>query len=518
MNRNDLRRVDLNLLIVFETLMHERSVTRAAEKLFLGQPAISAALSRLRTLFDDPLFVRTGRSMEPTARAQEIFAHLSPALDSISTAMSRASEFDPATSTAVFRIGLSDDVEFGLLPPLLRRLRAEAPGIVLVVRRANYLLMPNLLASGEISVGVSYTDELPANAKRKTVRRSKPKILRADSAPGQLTLDDYCARPHALVSFAGDLSEAAEADLQQLQVSLIAELVDAYGQLRGAQLREKIALSNLENQKESRQLTEQLRDAGVGAELDVLRADARLAATAASVPQLQAEAERARHRIATLLGQRPEELTVDLSPRDLPAITKALPIGDPGELLRRRPDIRAAERRLAASTADVGVATADLFPRVSLSGFLGFTAGRGSQIGSSAARAWSVGPSISWAAFDLGSVRARLRGAKADADAALASYEQQVLLALEESANAFSDYGKRQERLVSLVRQSEASRAAAQQAAIRYREGTTDFLVLLDAEREQLSAEDAQAQAEVELYRGIVAIYRSLGGGWQPSA
>nr|VVH85230.1 Toluene efflux pump outer membrane protein TtgI precursor [Pseudomonas aeruginosa] len=313
------------------------------------------------------------------------------------------------------------------------------------------------------------------------------------------------------------LSEAAEADLQQLQVSLIAELVDAYGQLRGAQLREKIALSNLENQKESRQLTEQLRDAGVGAELDVLRADARLAATAASVPQLQAEAERARHRIATLLGQRPEELTVDLSPRDLPAITS------PADRRSRRTaappaDIRAAERRLAASTADVGVATADLFPRVSLSGFLGFTAGRGSQIGSSAARAWSVGPSISWAAFDLGSVRARLRGAKADADAALASYEQQVLLALEESANAFSDYGKRQERLVSLVRQSEASRAAAQQAAIRYREGTTDFLVLLDAEREQLSAEDAQAQAEVELYRGIVAIYRSLGGGWQPSA
>ncbi len=219
MNRNDLRRVDLNLLIVFETLMHERSVTRAAEKLFLGQPAISAALSRLRTLFDDPLFVRTGRSMEPTARAQEIFAHLSPALDSISTAMSRASEFDPATSTAVFRIGLSDDVEFGLLPPLLRRLRAEAPGIVLVVRRANYLLMPNLLASGEISVGVSYTDELPANAKRKTVRRSKPKILRADSAPGQLTLDDYCARPHALVSFAGDLSGFVDEELENSAAS-----------------------------------------------------------------------------------------------------------------------------------------------------------------------------------------------------------------------------------------------------------------------------------------------------------
>ncbi len=216
MNRNDLRRLDLNLLIVFETLMHERSVTRAAEKLFLGQPAISAALARLRTLFDDPLFVRTGRSMEPTARAQEIFTLLSPALDAISTAVSRAAEFDPATSEAVFRIGLSDDVEFALLPLLLRRLRAEAPGVVLVVRRANYLLMPNLLASGEISVGVSYTDELPANAKRKTLRRSKAKLLRADSVPGPLSLDDYCARPHALVSFAGDLNGFIDEELAAL--------------------------------------------------------------------------------------------------------------------------------------------------------------------------------------------------------------------------------------------------------------------------------------------------------------
>jgi multidrug efflux system outer membrane protein len=313
-------------------------------------------------------------------------------------------------------------------------------------------------------------------------------------------------------------SAAAEAELQQLQVSLIAELVDAYGNLRGAQLRERIARDNLHNQQESRTLTAQRRDAGVGSELDVLRSEARLAATEASLPQLQAEAVRARHRIATLLGQRPEQLAADLSPKPLPVIAKALPIGDPAELLRRRPDIRAAERQLAAATANVGVATADLFPRVSLSGFLGFTAGRGSQLGAADARAWGVAPAISWAAFDLGSVRARLRGAQAGADGALAGYEQQVLLALEETENAFSDYGKRQQRLVSLVRQAEASRAAAAQAAIRYREGAEDFLVLLDAERERLAAEDAQAQGEVELYRGIVAIYKALGGGWQPQA
>ncbi|MGG5289848.1 efflux transporter outer membrane subunit [Pseudomonas shirazensis] len=311
---------------------------------------------------------------------------------------------------------------------------------------------------------------------------------------------------------------AAAADLQQLQVSMIAELVDAYGQLRGAQLREKIALANLKTQQDSRSITETLRDAGVGNELDVVRADARLAAVEATVPQLQAQQVRAQNRIATLLGQRPDQLSVDLSPKQLPAIAKALPIGDPAELLRRRPDVRSAERQLAAATANVGVATADLFPRVSLSGFLGFTAARGSQIGSSAANAWGLGPSITWAAFDLGSVRARIRGAKADAEGALATYEQQVLLALEESSNAFSDYGKTQQRLQALMRQSDASRKAADLASIRYREGTVDYLVLLDAERERLSAEDAQAQGEVELYRGIVAIYKALGGGWQPEA
>ena len=312
-------------------------------------------------------------------------------------------------------------------------------------------------------------------------------------------------------------TEAAEAELYQLQVSLIAELVNAYGELRGAQLRERIARENLGYQRNSHLLTEQLRDAGMGSELDVLRADARLAATEASLPQLQATQTRATNRIATLLGQRADQLSVDLSPRDLPAVAKALPIGDPSELLRRRPDIRAAERQLAAATANVGVATADLFPRVSLSGFLGFIAGRGSQIGSSAAEAWGLAPSISWAAFDMGSVRARLRSAEADADGALAAYEQQVLLALEESENAFSDYARAQQRLLSLLRQSGASRAAARQAEIRYREGTVDFLVLLDAERERLAAEDAQAQAEIDVYRGVVALYKALGGGWQLS-
>ncbi|MDD1964365.1 LysR substrate-binding domain-containing protein [Pseudomonas sp. NPDC090203] len=216
MNRNDLRRVDMNLLVIFEALMFERNLTRVAEKLFMGQPAISAALARLRDLFDDPLLLRNGRAMEPTARALDILKELKPALDTISGAVSRAKEFDPSTSCDIFRIGLSDDAEFGLFPPLLTRLREEAPGIIVVVRRANFLLMPALLASGEISVGISYTTELPANAKRKKLRDIGVKVLRGDKRPGTLTLDDYCARPHTMVSFSGDLSGNIDLDLAKV--------------------------------------------------------------------------------------------------------------------------------------------------------------------------------------------------------------------------------------------------------------------------------------------------------------
>ena len=210
MNRNDLRRADINLLVVFETMMHERNVTRVSEKLFLGQPTISSALARLRLMFDDPLFIRSGRLMEPTSRAREIFSNLSPALDGIAAALSRCQAFEPATSEATFHIGLCDDVEYALLPELLRRLRVEAPGTTLVVRRTDQWQVSQLLASGEISLGISPTLELPANARRKTLRPIRPMLLRADSQPGELTLDEFCRRPHAVVSSMGNVIDDSD--------------------------------------------------------------------------------------------------------------------------------------------------------------------------------------------------------------------------------------------------------------------------------------------------------------------
>ncbi|MWV18228.1 LysR family transcriptional regulator [Pseudomonas sp. L-22-4S-12] len=233
MNRNDLRRLDMNLLVVFEALMIERNLTRVGEKLFITQSTVSAALARLRDLFDDPLLIRNGRQMEPTLRATHIFAELRPAMDVISAAVSRAKAFEPASSTSVFRLGLSDDAEFGLFPALLNTLQQEAPNTVVVVRRANYLLMPALLASGEVSVGVSYTTDLPANAKRKKLRDIGVKVLRGDQRPGSLSLDEYCARPHVMVSFSGDLSGNIDIDLARIgRCRKVVLAVPQFGSLR----------------------------------------------------------------------------------------------------------------------------------------------------------------------------------------------------------------------------------------------------------------------------------------------
>src|SRR5690606_5216567 len=165
------------------------------------------------------------------------------------------------------------------------------------------------------------------------------------------------------------------------------------------------------------------------------------------IPLLDLAQAQYRHRLAVLLGQRPETLGELLQPREVPAFARALPLGDTTELLRRRADVRVAERRLAAATARVGVATADLFPRLSLTGFVGFLGGDAGGLVNGGNKAWSLTPSLSWAAFDFGSVRARLRASRAQADGVAAEYEQTVLLALEDAENALARYARQQARL-----------------------------------------------------------------------
>jgi multidrug efflux system outer membrane protein len=321
--------------------------------------------------------------------------------------------------------------------------------------------------------------------------------------------------------------EAARADLdaeranyQDAQVTIAAEVARNYFELRGAQKRLAVARENLATEHQTLELTQLLDETGRGSELDVQRSRARLKATEATIPPLTAAEKQSAYRLAVLMAQRPGQLDEELRPATVAAYAKALPVGDTTELLRRRPDVRAAERQLAAATARVGVATADLFPRVNVTGFVGFLSGDvGRLFGSGAndnARAWSISPTVSWAAFDLGSVRARLRASEAQSDAAAANYEKVVLTALEDTENSFVAYSSGQAQLKSLNEQAQASRRAADLAEIQYREGVADFLVLLDAQRTQLDAEDAVAQAEMAVNVSVVAIYKALGGVGQP--
>ncbi len=323
---------------------------------------------------------------------------------------------------------------------------------------------------------------------------------------------DLFGRVRAAMRAADADAQALEATVEDVRVIVAAEVAREYFTLRGLQQQLDVAERSLVNQRETLRLTEVRRDAGLGEEQDVASAAARVAAIEASIPPLRAAATTRLHRIAVLTGVRPGALAIELEPRPYPVLAKVLPLGDVSQLLRRRPDVRAAERRLAAAAAREGVAAAELYPRISISGALGLLAGRGSLFGRSESRMWSVTPALQWAGFDLGSARARRRGAEAATRESLAIYEQAVLLALEEVENALVAYREEQARLVRLADQARESARAAQIARVRFREGLSDFLTLLDAERTQLAAEDAIARAEADVFVRVVQVYKSLGG------
>jgi outer membrane protein, multidrug efflux system len=323
---------------------------------------------------------------------------------------------------------------------------------------------------------------------------------------------DLFGRVRSEIRAAAATAQSFEATADDVRVSVVSEIASNYFEIRGLQQQLAVADRSLVNQRETLRLAEVRRDAGIGEEQDVASAAARVAAIEASIPPIRSAIARREHRIAVLIGSRPNAVGADLSPRPYPPLTKVLAVGEPNTLLRRRPDIRAAERQLAAATAREGVAAADLYPRITLTGFLGLLAGRGSPFDLADSRAWAVTPAMSWAAFDIGSVRARLRGVEAATAEASLAFEQVVLRALEETENALVNYREEQQRLVRLAEQARQSTRAAAIARIRYREGAADFLALLDAERTQLQAEDAVAQAEAGVFTSVIALYKALGG------
>jgi len=313
--------------------------------------------------------------------------------------------------------------------------------------------------------------------------------------------------------------QSAEASVYATQVSVTAEVARNYFELRGAQEQLEVARRNAENQGETVRITTARLDAGRGTQLDASRAQAQLSATLATIPDLEAGVTRSMLRLGVLTGQQPESVVPQLSAaKPLPTLPVAHDIGTPELLLRRRPDIRVAERNLAASTAEIGVAVGDLFPRITFLGHWGYDAVSSSALGNTGSETFSFGPSISWAAFDLGRVRQKIAQREAAADGALAKYEQTVLQALEETDASLTAYSKAIVKQQHLQTSANASLEAAKLARARYENGVADFLQVLDAERTALAAEDQLARSETQTATALLATYKALGGGFRPIA
>jgi NodT family efflux transporter outer membrane factor (OMF) lipoprotein len=309
---------------------------------------------------------------------------------------------------------------------------------------------------------------------------------------------------------------AAEAALDVVRVSVAGETARAYANACSATEQLNVGRLTVRLQDDTLTLTRRILDAGRGTRLDVARAQAERERTAATLPLFEAERDRALFRLAVLTGRAPAELPLaSFTCTATPRLRQAIPIGDGAELLRRRPDIRQAEAELAAATARIGVATADLYPRISLGGSIGSTATSIGDLASGPGFRFGIGPLISWSFPNLGAARSRVRQAEAAAQGALAAFDGTVLEALGETETALSRYARELDRRSALLIARDASGDAAQLARLRFRNGADSFLTVLDAERTLSEAEAALAESERQIADYQVTLFKALGGGWQ---
>ena len=309
---------------------------------------------------------------------------------------------------------------------------------------------------------------------------------------------------------------AAEFGRRNVLVTLLGEVARNYVELRGCQRRLEIATNNLKTQEEALALAQDRFNNGLTSDLDVQQAATLLANTRAVIPMLETGIQGYIHRLGVLLGQPPEALLAELSaPAPIPSAPPLVPAGLPSDLLRRRPDIQLAERQLAASTARIGVATADLFPKFSLTGIAGYESTSASDWFAGGSKFWSLGPTVQWRIFDAGRIRANIRVQNARQEQALAAYEKTVLTVI-----------RRRRKLAGCLCQGtdppafargcgESSQDSLHLANQLYANGLASFINVLDAERSLYQAEDALVQSDKAVTQNLISLYKALGGGWE---
>ena len=318
-------------------------------------------------------------------------------------------------------------------------------------------------------------------------------------------------------ALSADIS-AAEEHRRAVLVALLAEIARNYIGLRGAQQQLRIAEQHIQAQQDSVEVTQARYQAGLTSALDAAEAEALLANIRAQVPPLQTTVKQTLHRLSILVGEPPTTFTSFLSQdHPIPHAALANDIGLPSELLRRRPDIRQAERELEAATARVGVATTDLFPRLTLTGRLGTQGLDVTDLAKRAGLSWATGPALSWPVFDAGRIRAAIKVQDARQTQALARYERVILTGLEEVENALVAYSKEQVRQHWLTVSVAAHTDAVEIATDRYLSGLENYLSVALARRALHTAQDASAQSRTALASHVVALYTALGGGWDTS-
>lgn len=311
--------------------------------------------------------------------------------------------------------------------------------------------------------------------------------------------------------------EASRADLADVRVSLVAEVVQDYVDLRAYQQRLAIARANLGTQKETAQIAEWRFMAGLAGATDVEQAKTSLAQTQAAIPDLEIGVDAAKNQLALLLGKTPGSLHERLAEtRPLPEIPSVLATGLPAELLLRRPDLIAAERRLAAETARTGQKLAQRFPSLTLGGSFGWQAYSLGALGGSETIVRALTGTLAATLFDGGRLRAAVAAQDAVQEQALVSYEASVLTALGEVEDALVAHAAAYDRIAARRAAVESARKAAGLARQLYQSGLTDFQTVLDTERTRLSAEDGLASAQASLAGSLVKLYKALGGGWSP--
>jgi NodT family efflux transporter outer membrane factor (OMF) lipoprotein len=310
-------------------------------------------------------------------------------------------------------------------------------------------------------------------------------------------------------------AEAVNMDLADTQVSLAAEVAQAYIDLRSQQQRLLLANQSAQLEQKTLDLIRQQRERGVVTDADVERQTTQVENTKATLIPLDEQITESLDQLAVLTGQAPGALDRELAaPAPLPVMPASVPVDDPAAVLKQRPDIRAAERRLAASHAQIGQHEADLFPKVSMLGFIGSNAGDPGHLLHKSAFTWLGAPYLQWDVLDFGRTRGSIRQAEAGRDEAAARYTQTVLAALQDANNALSRYGHQRESVARLQQIEASADRSAGLMRQRYDAGASSLIDLLDTQRVQFSAQQNLVQGRAELLKNFVSLQKSLGLGW----